>query len=248
MEISGATERWTEIRSIWAAKENQWLYALVGFVTGCLFVPFIISGTDLIASLFPEMLGILFTVVVIDQLNERRLRRIEEYRQKSDLVYRFGSSINFEAARAAEELRRHGWLIDGTLDGIVLSRARLHDLYLAKAKLANANLFKARLFNSNFSSADLTRSNLVSANLSGAKLYNTNLEGAYLLAANLKGANLIHANLKSADLADAQFDANSILPDGTNWTPDTDMRRFTDVNDLSFWRSTEVWSYAYHAG
>jgi hypothetical protein len=28
-----------------------------------------------------------------------------------------------------------------------------------------------------------------------------------------------------------------VLPDGTRWTPDTDMERFTDPQHPAFWRS-----------
>jgi len=34
----------------------------------------------------------------------------------------------------------------------------------------------------------------------------------------------------------AQFDEDTILPDGTHWTPETDMTRFTNPKNPDFWR------------
>ena len=42
-----------------------------------------------------------------------------------------------------------------------------------------------------------------------------------------------------------KFDENIILPDDSNWIPETDMTRFTDVQHPQFWRSDSLDSPAY---
>jgi hypothetical protein len=56
---------------------------------------------------------------------------------------------------------------------------------------------------------------------------------------------LIGANLHGVELADAIFDENTVLPDGTLWTPNTDMGRFLYSLHPDFWRSDEYTSPAY---
>ncbi|MEL7433487.1 MAG: pentapeptide repeat-containing protein, partial [Chloroflexota bacterium] len=60
------------------------------------------------------------------------------------------------------------------------------------------------------------------------------LENANLSNTLLWNVNLSNANLKNADLTDAIFD-ETILPDKTVWTPDTDMTRFTNPEHPDFW-------------
>jgi uncharacterized protein YjbI with pentapeptide repeats len=57
--------------------------------------------------------------------------------------------------------------------------------------------------------------------------------------ANLGEVNLGGANLQGAILKRANLDEFTILPDGTKWTPDTDMARFTDPDHPDFWRPEE---------
>ena len=71
---------------------------------------------------------------------------------------------------------------------------------------------------------------LKGADLSLANLARTNLEKA-----NLEGTNLSFATLINANLKDARFSIQTILPDGSRWTPKTDMRRFTDPRHIDFW-------------
>ena len=73
-----------------------------------------------------------------------------------------------------------------------------------------------------------------------ARLYRVNFHGAMLREADLTGAFLQGARLENADLRGAMLDgANmdnvTICPDGASWSPDTDMRRFTDPAHPEFW-------------
>lgn len=107
-----------------------------------------------------------------------------------------------------------------------------------------ANLSQANLQGAIFEKANLEGANLISAKLQGANLDWTNLEGAYLMEANLEGADLAGANLEGAYLADANLDNviwgnqdgkySATLPDGTAWTSDSDMERFTNMAHSEF--------------
>jgi hypothetical protein len=53
--------------------------------------------------------------------------------------------------------------------------------------------------------------------------------------------------MEYAILDDAQWDETTILPDGTFWTAEVDLARFTDPKHAEFWRSDELGSPAYKA-
>src|SRR5690606_22235625 len=97
----------------------------------------------------------------------------------------------------------------------------LQDAHLESTNLSGANLRLAKLVG-----ADLRY-----ANLEGATLRVANLSGTNLYFANLQGANLRWANLEGAILGEGReqvkLDQTTTLPDGTYWSPETDMTRFT---------------------
>lgn len=145
------------------------------------------------------------------------------------------------------------------LEGINLQQAKLGKTNLQQADLSETNLQQADLRYSNLQQAWLNRSDLQEAKLWGANLQqaglnSADLQGAKLLHANLQQTALIMTNLQQADLRGAnlqeailetefsgtiykaQFDETTILPDGSRWTPETDMRRFTDPSHPDFWQ------------
>jgi uncharacterized protein YjbI with pentapeptide repeats len=87
--------------------------------------------------------------------------------------------------------------------------------------MSKANLQEAKLWVANLAAVDMSSANLAYADLAGANLHGTNLSSAYLKGANLK---------------QVRFDENTILPDGTRWTPNTDMERFTNPEHPEFWQ------------
>jgi hypothetical protein len=91
----------------------------------------------------------------------------------------------------------------------------------------------------------LKNAHLIGANLQGAKLGFASLQEADLRWANLKGTNLFEANLQGVDFTNAQFDQQTLLPDGKFREADTDISRFTDPNRPDFWRSDDPSSPAY---
>jgi uncharacterized protein YjbI with pentapeptide repeats len=116
------------------------------------------------------------------------------------LIAQMGSQVKDLAAAAVEELRREGWLDDGSLRAAHLTRANLEGATLSWANLERARLEEANLSGANLLGADLRRADLRRANLSGAELTVADLRGAILAEADLSGADLSGANLAEADL------------------------------------------------
>jgi uncharacterized protein YjbI with pentapeptide repeats len=141
------------------------------------------------------------------------------------------------------------------LDGVCLQGANLQQANLQgvnlwwadlrEVNLAGADLQKASLLNANLRGADLQGASLQEANLwrtdlqksvlewadlREADLRGANLQGASLQEANLQGACLEEVNLQGTYLQDVKWDERVMLPDGTYWTSETDMTRFTDPN------------------
>jgi uncharacterized protein YjbI with pentapeptide repeats len=165
-----------------------------------------------------QMAGAVATFVLIDQI----LSRNEERKLLNcELIPRLRSRVNAVALSAVGELSQNGWLYDGSIEGAYLSGANLQG-----AKMRDSNLQEALLVAANLQRVDLFR-----ANLQGTHFWRANLREA-----NLTAANLLDAVLHEANLTGAIFDNETVLPDGTNWNPDTDMKRFTDPKHPNAWR------------
>ncbi len=181
-----------------------------------------------------EMLGAATTYWLLTRILGRELKHEEEEREtealKARLIREMGSNSMDVAVPAARELEAHGWLTDGSLKGVSLFRSNLQESFLF-----GVNLQEALLFEANLQEAFLWRAKLQGVYLAGA-----NLQGADLRLANLRGAKLEHPNFGKA-----KFSEDTILPDGTKWTPGTDMARFTDPEHPDFWRSNDPKSPAY---
>lgn len=184
-----------------------------------------------------EMAGAALTYYLLELLIRRRE---EEEARKAALIAQLGSQVPGVALEAAKELRQRGWHCDGSLRGAKLEKAHLQGVNLDGADLQGANLMDAYV-----PMAGLRRANLQGANmfdvklgmtyLPEANLQSANLMRARLLEADLRGANLQGVCLAYANLEKAKLDEDTILPDGTKWTPDTDMDRFTDPGHSDFW-------------
>jgi hypothetical protein len=235
--------------------------ALFAVIPSCLALLAGQSWAGLALNFGTEMAGAFVTFIVIDQLVGRYEKHeetvLEQESLKAGLIAQLGSQLNDVAIAAAEELRRHGWLIDGSLQGALLRAASLREAPLWSADLAEASFFNANLQRARLFDANLQKAVFWNANLQGALLWNAKLQGADLGGANLKeadlekaalqgarleGTDLQSANLADANLADcnlwlAEFNEETLLPDSTHWTSDTDMARFTDPDHPNFWRS-----------
>ena len=133
---------------------------------------------------------------------------------KDELIAQLGSRENDAALAAAGDLRRWGWLMDGSIQWANLAGANLLGADLTEADLRGANLTKANLEGAILTEADLRGANLTRANLEGAILVEANLEGANLMGANLMEALLAGANLTRANLAGANLMRAGMLTDG----------------------------------
>jgi hypothetical protein len=87
--------------------------------------------------------------------------------------------------------------------------------------------------------AFLRMADLSDADLAGADLQGVYLDGANLRGTNLRGADLMWARQGHPQYGPVLFNQATILPDGTTWTPETDMSRFTDPAHLEFWRPVD---------
>jgi hypothetical protein len=174
--------------------------------------------------------------------------------RKADLVLQMGSPDHATAIEAVRQLRAERWTRDGTLRGAILTEANLQGLYLPWANLQEADLWHANLQDANLEDANLRQANLPDANLQStfipgvnlqlANLTGTNLQEAVLSYADLRGAALYYADLQGARLDRANLEGarienvnlqGAILPDGSEWTADTDMMRFVDANHPNYW-------------
>lgn len=139
-----------------------------------------------------------------------------------------------------------------------LSGANLQGADLTGANLQEADLMETTLQGANLTATNLQKSMIMDANLCKVDLRLSHLEGAFLFRANLEQVNLQHghlskaylhgANLLQADLLGVKLNEviwedmvgrqiyTATLPDGTKWTPDTDMTRFTNPEHPDFWR------------
>lgn len=222
------------LRKLW--QQNQWLLILSGWVIGVLSFPTLdavsadISG--FISDLVPEAVGILFTVLIIDRLDAQR-----ELEQLQNRLVREATGQSNEMAKSALDWMQHeGWLAGeesllagqeatrANMDGVNLVEANLERTDFYKSTLRNVNAFATKAHNTNFGFTDLTNADFVIADLTGANLDSAILDGVIFY----------HPNQGAA-----------ILPDGTPWTEDTDMRRFTDHTHPNFWRSDDPESFAY---
>jgi hypothetical protein len=197
------------LRRGWASVEGfQWRVLLVLVVVAvALALVATVQGEQTwdaaLLNLATELAGAAATYVLLQWVIGRRAT-------KEELIAQMGSGVRDVAVPAADELRRRGWLTNGSLAGADLQLAQLQG-----ANLLGANLERATLM-----AANLEQAFLYKANLEGAVLLSAHLERAELWDANLKGAELSHANLEQASvsvgqLAQAKSLAGATLPDGT---------------------------------
>ena len=179
------------------------------------------------------------------KLNDADLRRAKL--TKADLTKADLTKATLENANLTSANLTNANLTGATLENANLARANLRNANLTEAYLPNANLARANLTGANLSDAimydtdlrsanltgaDLTNANLTGANLENADLSKADLTGADLFRTNLTKANLTDANLAGANLAKADLQ-DATMPDGTTWTPDTDLTQWTGAKKLS---------------
>lgn len=123
-------------------------------------------------------------------MDERREELIKQWRSKNDQL----------ARQALDEIRRQGWLTDGSLAGVSLYGAHLAGTDLRRARLPRAILSGIDLIGADLRGADFSGADMIDSNLSGANLTNAVFRGTDLIAAKLSGANLTNTDLTDAAL------------------------------------------------
>lgn len=212
--------------------------------------------TDLYANLGAELLSIAVTVLIIDQLYQRR----ETKQQTERLLREIRSKENSIALRALEELKALGLVDRGVLVAADLKYANLQDAIINGADMRRAYLTFANLREADLRGTDLSDAILRQCNLQAVLLLNVNLTGAKLLEADLRDANLNGANLTGANLAGATLEgargvsddalrsvdrlARAILPNGSlydgRFNLPGDLERISGASDEEAARYYEI--------
>lgn len=213
-------ERVDLIGRIW--RDNRWLYFVPGFLLGLLFFPAVEIVLRDVQQYFPEVVGIIVTVGIIDVRIRQQERAREEREWIAKLIWTVGKTDNTTALNALSELRDLGSLTGfrgnlGFVDwaNAKLREANLRDAKLKRAILTGADLAKARLDRADLSDSFLGETNLDSAFLPNvclqrALLNGTKAQNALFRNADLRGATLINANLKNTHLVMADFRGASL--------------------------------------
>lgn len=208
-----------------------------------------------IAVKFFKMEDRFFIVPSVEEARAILAEQTAKQHLKNQLIEQFVSGEHQNALDAIEQLRFHEWLMDGSLWGIDLSGADLHQANLFLADLGSAsleqvnlnqsnlfmvNLEDAMLWRARFCGASLVEANFYNANLKEANFHQADLSASNLQRSNLKdtnfgGANLMNAKFYETNLHHARFDHHTILPDGSYWTPNIDLSIFTDPHHRQFW-------------
>lgn len=207
----------------------------------------LIFGSGYFTNVYTEALSVIATIAVLNRLSDWREMR----QRKARLCREAYSRDNSTALNAIDWLRAEEWLClehaEHLLAGIKMSRANLENAYLYGADLHAVNFYKATLAKADLSQSDMGETYLHRANLSHASMFGTDLRGAVLWNANLR-------QVKHLDKA--TFDETTVLPDARplqddegntryddagrvifnkHWSPNIDMRRYTDPQHPDYW-------------
>ena len=233
-------KRLKEIRAI--HKKYKVFYWLLGgaiIVLAFLWVGTLLFHDDQDPSyemnLFTELVGVIvsigFTVLVVDQINERREteRRKEQAQREQEkameelkvsLVRNAASRVNQTAVNAIEELRHKGWLegddgllrnadlIEANLVGADLRGANLEGTWLQKAQLQDSDLSKARLNGARMFGANLREAKLQGTDLTDAKMTHTDLRGAIMKLRDLGEEQEMGVDLFADDMDTSEYHAD----------------------------------------
>jgi uncharacterized protein YjbI with pentapeptide repeats len=151
----------------------------------------------------------------------------------AELINLLHGPENQKVLETLDELRRGGWLTDGSLNRNSLCNVHMETADLSGASLHKADLHQARLQFADLKDADLSEAKLTRSRLMGANLGGANLSGADMYKVNLTGA----TNLTAAQLRRAKRLFGAILPDGSTYDG-----RYQLNGDLEFaaWGQVDV--------
>ncbi len=111
-----------------------------------------------------------------------------------------------------------------------MSSANLANLYIDEGNIDEEyHWHNVNLSGANLTGANLPRQSFRNANLTGAVFRNANLSHSDLSHADLMDTDFTEADLTEVNFDGAKFRYTTILPDGSYWTEDTNMTRFTGI-------------------
>ncbi len=211
----------------------------VGVVIGLLLFPFVnylrTDADAFLQELVPEFFGIVFTVLILENL-----ARVREKRQLTEqLIRRMQSRFNPTALSAIEELRVYGKLQDGTvrnrnLRGSNWENANLYQADLTGCDLTNAILKHADFVYANLTDVKVTEEQLAyTDNLCGATMPDgSRYDGRYVLIGDLNWARRKGVNLNSPEEMAAFYDVSveQYMAGQTWWAQNR--QRFRDRSEL----------------
>lgn len=148
-----------------------------------------------LVDLAPDLFALTIAVVVLDELNQRRL----EQQHKQLLFAQLNSPVRDIAVEALRQIHANQWL----REALVLYQHDGSAFQWSGAQLAHADLTGIKFCGVDLTSANLAGAMLTGAELQGAQLAHANLQGAHLKGANLTGANGKEALLSQSDLGEA---------------------------------------------
>lgn len=242
--VLAKSKREQEIEAIWDEYINFYkvgggiLLVLVGVWIGLLLFA---GDKGYEVNIFTEVLSVLVTIVVLDQLNAMRIQK----QMKHGLIREAGSRSNETAKAAVDYMNHENWLAgekgilrNADLSFANLQGARLVDANLEGANLEGANLSGAVLVDANLRNAKFINSDLTKTILHGANLERVDFDGSTLHDTDLSGANLKDASLLMADIKGKtvfemsvkDYTIRAILPDGSTGKIGDDLSRFFDPN------------------
>jgi len=217
-------------RTAWLQRflgDLQPVQIVVGFAIGLLFFPLLSyvnrDTADFLESLVPEFVGIVFTVMILENLAGMRERR----QITEQLIRRMQSRFNPTALAAIEELRVSGQLQNGTV--------------------RNRNLRGSNWENANLYEADLTGCDLTNARLQHADFVKATLERVIVTEEQLAYTD----NLCGATMPDgSRYNGRFVLPGDLNWarrkgvmlTSPEEMADFYGVSVEEYMRGQTWWS------
>lgn len=150
------------------------------------------------------------------------------------------------------------WLNSATFNRARLNKVDLSSSYLYEADFSashlestamqNCVMTEAKLDNAELIGVDFSNSDLSFASLKDARVFSTDYSS--IPPVNFSGANLTQADLLSSNQNlfnddGLKMNGETILPDGSYWSPKVDLARFTNVHHPDFWRSSDPSSPAY---
>ncbi len=204
--------------------------AIAGGILG--YWSFTVSGTasslqwwgNWLQDIGTEMLGAAVTILLVELVIYQKrdeASRIDEAlaRRREHLTNQLKRARTLDRRqKILNRMARQDLLADAWLYGL-----NLQQICLDEYDLTNTDLYEASLANASLNQANLTDATLRRANLSHANLSAANLSGVDLVEANLDGADLLGAILEDADLNQTRFSCKTRLPDGSYWSPETDL-------------------------